>query len=77
MVSDELEALDLEVISDPGFDPDVLSGPMHHFVAANLELVKILRRDKASPQEPRTPPDKSTVPVNPKFSGESTDSTES
>jgi hypothetical protein len=47
------------------------------FVMANQELIKILRRREASSLETRTPPNKTTIPANPKFSAESTASSDS
>jgi hypothetical protein len=66
----------LKAIADNTVDFDTL-GPMGSFVTANEELVKILRRREASPLEPRTPPNQTTVPTNPQYSGESTESADS
>ena len=47
------------------------------FVSANKELIKILRRRENPPPQPHTPPNRTTVPANPNYSGGSTDSASS
>jgi hypothetical protein len=76
-ISDGIEALDLQAIADQTLDLDTLNLVMGSFVTANEELSKILRRREASSLEPRTPPNRTTVPANPKYSGESTESANS
>jgi hypothetical protein len=83
-ISDGIEALDLKAIADKTFDLESLSLSMGSlglvmvlFVTANEELIKILRRRETSPLDPRTPPDQTTVPPNPKYSGESIESADS
>jgi hypothetical protein len=83
-ISDGIEALDLKAIADKTFDLDAmslvmgsLSWVMGSFVTANEELIKILRRRETSPLDPRTPPNRTTVPPNPKYSGESIESVDS
>jgi hypothetical protein len=77
MISDGIEVLDLKAIADNTVDIDLLPSSMVPFVTANEELVKILRRRETSPLDPRTPPNQTTVPANPKYSGESIESADS
>jgi hypothetical protein len=67
----------LKAIADNTVDFDTLGLVMGSFVTSNEELVKILRRREASLLEPRTPPNQTTVPTNPKYSGESIESADS
>jgi hypothetical protein len=83
-ISDGLESLDLKAIANQTLDLESLSLSMGSlgfvmvpFVTANEELIKILRRRETSHLDPRTPPTQTTVPANPKYSGESTESTDS
>jgi hypothetical protein len=76
-ISDGIEKLNLKAIEDQSLDLDSLNAVMGNFVTANEELVKILQRRKNKPLESQTPPNQATTPSNPRFSGESTDSTDS
>jgi hypothetical protein len=83
-ISDGIDALDLKAIANKTLDLDTLSLMMGSlslvmgsFVTANRELLKIIQRREASTLEPRTPPAQTTIPSNPNFSGESTDSSNS
>jgi hypothetical protein len=83
-ISDGIEALDLKAIADKTFNLDAmswvmgsLSWVMGSFVTANEELIKILRRRETSPLDPCTPPNQTTVPSNPKYSGGSIESADS
>jgi hypothetical protein len=77
VISDGIEGLDFNAIANQTVDPDTLSLALGSFVIANEELVKILRRRESLPLEQRTPPNQTTIPADPKFSGESTDSSNS
>ena len=71
VVSDWIRKLDLTAIANHTLDYDELAVPVVGFAFANRELVKVLQRRVASSSaEPRTPPNQTSVPANPKFLGQ-------
>ena len=77
MISDGIEGLDFNAIANQTVDADSLSAVTSWFVIVNQELVKVLKRRENLPLEQRTPPNQTTIPANPKFSGDSTGSSNS
>jgi hypothetical protein len=76
-ISDGIKMLDLKAVADKTVDIDMIPSLMVPFVTANNQLIKILRRRETSPLDPHTPPNQTTVPLNPKYSGESIESSDS
>ena len=77
VISNGISALDLKAISDRTFDLDSVNPTMVLFASANDELATLIQRRELPLLQSVTPPNHTMVPVNPKFSGESTASDES
>jgi len=75
-IAECIESFDLGAGVDRNVDIDTVPGSAVPFVTANEELVKILRR-KSPPSGLCTPPHQTTVPANPKYSGDSVGSASS
>ena len=76
-ISEGIETFDLKAAAENTVDIDTLPASMVPFVTANEELIKILRRRETPSLQPCTPPNQTTVPANPKYSGNSIESAES
>jgi len=77
IVSEAMKTFDLKAAVDQPVDIDNFPAVMVPFVTANEELIKILRSRQTPSLQPCTPPNQTTVPANPKYSGDSIGSADS
>ena len=76
-ITECIESFDIGARADRKIDIDTVPGSVVPFVTANEELIKILRRRESPPLGPCTPPHQTTVPADPKYSGDSVESASS